>query len=60
MLKDASPGVYFGREEGVQSCNEERPTWLLVLCVKKQMESKQSVPPVRRPRRVRCESTGEV
>lgn len=27
--------VYFGREEGVQWCDEERPTWLLFLHVKK-------------------------
>lgn len=27
--------VYFGREEGVQRCDEERPTWLLFLRVKK-------------------------
>lgn len=45
---------------GVQSCDEDRPTWLLLLCVKKQMDSKQNVPPVRRLRRVRCESTGEL
>lgn len=46
------------KEEG--SCDELGAHVAYGKQVKKQMESKQNVPPVQRRRRVRCESTGEV